>query len=144
MNFLNFYTVQEWKIVSTPLAVSLLTKGAIYTFAMEVREPRLWTLNPAQFCFLCILSTWKSCRFDKKMVPVILSIFLLNFFSSERVRNPYYGCALWDYHLLCRRCYIASSCKAFLLNESACVSWNEKIAWRSNYIVWNWKVFLRN
>ena len=60
VKFLNFHTVQEWKIVSTPLAVSLLTIGAIYTFAMEVREPRLWTLNPAQFCFLCILSTWKN------------------------------------------------------------------------------------
>ena len=81
VKFLNFHTVQEWKIVSTPLAVSLLTIGAIYTFAMEVREPRLWTLNPAQFCFLCILSTWKSCRFDtKKMVPVISSIFLKKFF----------------------------------------------------------------
>ena len=39
-----------------------------------------------------------------------------------------------DCQLLCRRGYIASSCKAFLLNESACVSWDEKIVWRSNYI----------
>ena len=31
-----------------------------------------------------------------------------------------------------------------LFSFSACVSWNEKIVWRNDYIVWNWKVFLRN
>ena len=78
VEFLNFNTVQEWKIVSTPLAVSLLTKGAIYTFAMEVREPRLWTLNSAQFCFLCILSIWKPCRFD----IINGTRYIIDFFSK--------------------------------------------------------------